>query len=241
MLMTNDRSKLIVAALMFILVAALILMVGLYAKASRRSDHIESALKEKDGVIKYHENAYGRIVAEKNAAQLSTKEFQEFYAKESRRLSEQFDVKIKNVRAMISAEFAAHGSGNAGVTNHYYIDSTGAQTKSTQIRISDGYLDATIEHIDSLRNPYDYTYSDSILFAFHVKKSWVFGAEKLYGSGMLSNPNAKIMKSTAVMVDNYRDKRWSVGPSLTAYPVIDNGVRVRLTPGVSVQWALFKF
>lgn len=106
------------------------------------------------------------------------------------------------------------------------------------IVVQDGYLDLQAEVYDELNTPYTYTYSDTLKFAFHMKSEGFLKNKKLYGSGMLTNPNALITNSKAILVNEYRDKRFGIGPSVS-YGVSPNGLQWNV--GVSVHYSLIRF
>jgi hypothetical protein len=196
----------------------------------------KSALDERDAEITYRKTQEGKLIADKQAAELRAREFQNAYPKLAEQISRQFDVKLKNLRAVIHAEFEARGSGNS-VVNHYY-DSTGHE--AYEIQADDGYLQFKAQVYDSLNAPYEYTYRDSIRYVFHVKKQGFLGLGKrsLYASGMLSNPSAKITNSTSVLVREARDKRWGIGPYI-GYGFGADGPQT--TVGISIHYSLIKF
>ena len=96
-------------------------------------------------------------------------------------------------------------------------------------------MDFSAKVYDSLNAPYVYTYSDTLQYAFHVKKKWFLGNEQLYGSGMLSNPNAKITNSTSVLIKDYRDKRFYLGAGMS-YDINGNFV-----PSIQIGYSIYKF
>src|SRR5688572_25391315 len=90
----------------------------------------DSVIAEKNSVIAYHVNDNGKIIAEKDAAHITTKEFIEFYKADSKRMRDEMDIKTKNLKAFFRAEFVAIGSGKATIINNTIYDST----KNEEIR-----------------------------------------------------------------------------------------------------------
>lgn len=195
----------------------------------------ESVINEKNAVIQYRENQAGKLIAEKQATEISYKELQQSYPKLAEAIVKDFDIKIKNLRAYMSAEFQARGQGSSTINNHYYTDSTGVQIPFWKLKASDGYLNFLASVYDSTNAPYEYTYTDTIQYTFNVKKKWFLGNEKLYGSGLLGNPNAKITNSTSIHIKKYRDKRFYLGAGFSY------GIDGKLLPSVHAGYSIIRF
>ena len=224
------------------IIAALLLVLAFLAdrlrKASDKNERYESVIKEKDAIIEYRTNEHGRIVAEKDAAILTTHEFMKFYADDVNNIKKDFDIKIKNLKGYIKAEFSAQGSGEGSITNNYYIDSTGRQVRERKFHFTDGYLEFKSTIFDSLKTAFsEYTYTDTLSYVFHTKKKWLFGDEQLYGAGQLANKNAKITAATNVLIKDYKDKRWVISAVVSYVPFGPYKVQ----PTVSFGYAIFKF
>lgn len=204
-------------------------------KSQAREKQYQSVITEKDAVIKYHVNDKGKIIAEKEASQISTKEFLDAYQSEAERLRNDMDIRTKNLRAYIQASFDAKGQGTGSVINNYY-DSAGHKMLTRHFTMTDGYLTFNAIIDSTAKSNYVYDYQDSLIYAFHVKKKWLLAPEKFYGSGMLSNKNAKITNATNVLINDYKDKRWVISAGV-GYDPFSNQFR----PVVSLGYALFKF
>lgn len=212
-------------------------------KHQAESDRKDSIIAEKNAEIKYHVSVTGRVIAEKQAAQATTKEALEAYSEVISQIRKEFDIKTRDIKAFVQASFQAQGSGEATVVNNYYQDSTGRTVRAKKFLFDDKYLHFESELYDSLQTAFStYTYSDSILLAFHGKKKWFLGKETLYASAMLSNPNAKVTSSTSVLIKEARDKRWSVGVSVGWGLVkVGDDVHTGWFLGPSIEYVLFKF
>lgn len=224
-----------------LIVLALILALAHFIERSRKlndeMDRKESVIAEKTDSIKHWKNSAGQAVAEKVAAQVSTKELKEFYKSEIDQIREELGIKDKNLRAFVKAEFAAHGEGSTVINNQFFQDSSGVSVERNTFMIADGYL--TLDAIlDSTEVNYKYNYKDELLTAFEVRRSWVFGKEKLFASGRLKNKNAMITNSTSVMVDNYKDRRFVVVAGASWLPFNPD---VQFWPTLTVGYALIKF
>ena len=212
-------------------------------KNRAESDRKDSVIAEKNAQIKYHVSVTGRVIAEKQAAEATTKEALAAYSEVISQIRKEFDVKTKDIKAFVQASFQAQGSGEATVVNNYYQDSTGRTVKAKKFLFDDKYLHFESELFDSLQTAFStYTYSDSILLAFHAKKKWFLGKETLFASARLSNPSAKVTSSTSVLIKEARDKRWSIGIS-AGYGLlkVKDEVHTGFFLGPSVSYSLFKF
>lgn len=216
---------------------AIFFLFDRWHKAVHKTEEQESILTEKKDSIRYHKNKFNQVVSEKKSADITTKEFQDFYKSETAKLKDQLGINAKNLKAYMDAKFTTIGKGNTTVVHNHYIDSTGRAQDSTSLQISDGYLALRASISDSTRiAKYLYTYSDSMTFAISVKKKWFLGKEELYGSGVFGNANTKITHSTSVLIKDYRDKRWVVSAGVSYNPFIN-----QFQPAVHFGYALFKF
>lgn len=223
----------------YIVAVALAILCGWLFTQLRKSDaentRKDSIIAEQIDSVRHWKTESGRIASEKAAAVASAKEFQEAYPKLADELKREFDVKVKDLKAYVKAEFEARGEGKGSISNTYYVDSTGHRYK--EFTMDDGYLKFRTTLFDSLTAaPYKYTYADTLTYGFRVKKKWLLSREKLYGFGGLRNPNAKITSATNVLIDDYKDKRWVVMAG-AGYDPFNN----KLIPMLGVGYALFRF
>jgi hypothetical protein len=223
----------IIGALVLILVLLGNYAIDLYSANKRKN----TVISEKDDTIRHYINENGRVVAEKTAALITAKELSQAYPLIAAELKNDFDIKLKNLRAYMQSQFAAQGSGNATITNNYHIDSLGRKVHFKDFDVSDGYLTFHSVLYDSLVTaPYKYLYQDTISTAINVKKKWLFGNEKLYSSSMLKNPNAKVTGTTNILIDTHKDKRWYIGIGASYNPINNT-----IGPSVNVGYTLIKF
>jgi len=233
--MKTNAAIIIIAVLLVLCIGLVVRIQGLQDKNSR----YESVIREKTDSIKYHVNENGRVVAEKAAAVVTTHEMMKLYKDEIADIRKDFDIKAKDIKAFVRAEIQAQGSGTATIINNHYVDSTGRQVRAKNFAFSDGYLSFKSTIFDSLTTAFStYTYSDTLTYVFSTKKKWLLGKEQLYGSGQLSNKNAKITSATNVLVKDYKDKRWVVSAGVSYVPF---GEGMKVQPTVSFGYALFKF
>jgi hypothetical protein len=222
------------AFLLSLAVIALVVSLGNVGQRylQDRQSH-ESILSEKNATIEYYRTQTGRLVAEKNAAVLRSRDLEKAYPEIYKALKTDFDIKTKDLKAYIRSEIQATGSGTADIINndyHYGVK------QGAQLRVNDNYLKLEATVLDSLHASYSYTYSDTIQQAISIRKKWFLGRETLYGSAMLSNPSAKVVGSTNISIDNYRDKRFGLGVGVF-YDPFTNSPRV----GIGVTYNLIKF
>jgi hypothetical protein len=239
--MYKDYAIKILTVLVMIFMTVALYLYLRYSRQEKLLEQKNSVIKEQNAVIEYRTNELGKVIADKNAAEISYKELRESYPKLAESITRDFDIKLKNLKVYMEAEFKASGKGNSTVNNHYYTDSTGVRVPFWKLKASDGYLDLLATVYDSTNAPFKYDYSDTIKYAFNVKKKWFLGNETLYGSGMLSNPNAKINNSTSILIKDFRDKRWSLGPYVGVMPYYDDKLSFRFSVGVGLQYSVFKF
>jgi hypothetical protein len=236
---------------MLILTIFVIILILLLAWALERGNKFKAeseqrgtVIDEKNAIIKFHVNDKGQTVADKEAAELRYKDLQKSYPEIYKALKDEMDVNYKRLKAFVQNEFAAHGSGTGSVTNNHYYDSASGKTiKFRDFHMSDGYLTFDTRLYDSLTSSlYTYVYADTAKTAIHGKKKWFLGSEKLYATTVFSNPQAKITGTTSILVNNYKDKRFSIGVS-AGWGIVKVGTEVHTGwfVGPTVHYSLYKF
>ena len=221
-------------------VAAIVLMSVIWIihemrKMKKNEENYQSIIREKDAIITYKTNKEGDLIAQKDAAMGSYKQLAEAYPQITESIQKDFDIKLKNLKAYMQAEFQARGSGNSQVTNNYYIDSAGNKVEYFKLKASDGYLDFNADVYSPKNAPYTYSYTDSIQYTISTDKKWFLGNERLLASGKLSNPGAKITNTTSYLVESYRDKRFYLGAGMSY------GLDGRFVPSIQIGYAFIKF
>ncbi len=224
------------------IIILLILFIGWgynLLRKSRDNERLkESVIAEKNDVIKYHVNQEGKMLGEKHAAELHAKDLERMYPEVYADLEKSFNIKVKDLKAYIKNEFAAHGEGQGTVVHNNYYDSTNGRTiRFLDFSMDDKYLNFNARVFDSLKfSPYKYVYTDTAQNVISAKRKWFLGKEHLYSTTMFSNPNAKITGTTNILVKGYKDKRWAV--SLTGgYDPLNN----RPAIVIGVGYSIFKF
>lgn len=250
----KDRALIILSGA-FILVVIILIFAGLKIQEQQKeSDMQQSTIREKNAVIEYHQNKEGRIVAEKDAAVLRSKDLEEFYPKVVEEIERSFDIKIKNVKAYIENAFVAHGTGTGSIVNNHYYDS-GTRTSYDSLRFStpkDPNLNFKVSFelryvnnkLTYQQTPYTYTYQDTARTVFSSTKKWwqVWKNEQYKASTMFSNKNSKVVSTTNLLVEDYRDKRFTVSIS-AGWGIVktEDEVTTGYFVGPSVSYSLFKF
>lgn len=235
--MNKNNMTLYLIIIIGILIMIMIYLLSRLEKAEAESERMESIIQEKEASIKYHESVTGRVIAEKEAATATTKEVIHAYSSIVKEMEREFDIKIKDVKAFVKSNFQAQGQGQATVINNFYKDSTGNEIKYKSVVFDDGYLHFESTVFDSLKAAFSkYTYSDTILMAFHGKRKWIFGKETLYASARLSNPSAKILNTTNVIIHEAKDKRLFIGPMAGFDPF-----NTTMFIGIGIGYGLVKF
>ncbi len=201
----------------------------------------DQAIEERDAVIKYRTTENGKLIADKQAAELRAEDLEKAYPKLAEAISKQMDIKISRLTAVVQAQFQAQGE-LLGRIDTGTFKPTGLtlnpelHTFNRHGQLTDKYLNADLYWQDGSNKISGlYTYTDSIVFAFHMKGKW-WQRKQLFGSGMLSNPQAKITNMTSIQVKEFKDKRFGIGPSINYDPFIN-----RVTIGVGLHYSLIKF
>lgn len=201
-----------------------------------KSERQESVLREKTDSLRYERNRAGQLVAEKAAAEVTLKELQTNYGAELRQIREELGVAKRELKAFVKSEFEARGTGETTIEHHHHYDNEGNLATDRSFQINDGYLSMTGK-LDSMKVRYDYTYTDEILTAFQFRRKWALGKEQLYSVSRLRNPNARVTNSTAVLVNEYKDKRWVIATGVSWTPFSP----VQFQPSITVGYAWIKF
>jgi len=223
----------IIAILMVILAATLYGLHRLNAqiKSSQQVNH------ELIDTVRTWKNKAGQSVSDTRAAEISLKDAKAFYAGELQQIRETFEIRDKNLRSFISAQFNATGKGSVTMSFDTTIQhSSNVRVHTPMFRVSDGFLDFKGTMPDSLHLNYEYFYRDSVIFATSWKKNGLFRKKTLLVSGAFGNKNATITGLRNVVVSDFKDKRFGIGP-MVGYDVLNN----RPVVGVSVQYSLIRF
>jgi uncharacterized FlaG/YvyC family protein len=192
-----------------------------------------SIADEQKAEIKRWQNAHGRAVAEKNAAVADVKQLKESYPELAKVITDQMNVKLKNLETGLRASINASNSGSS-VIRHDTIRINGAEISGIKdsVFVNDGYLSFKGEiEPDIFR--WNYSYSDSVYFVLSTSRDKWYKPKVTTGTVMLSNPNAQVTGMTTIKVQGDRKKRFvlSVGPG---YDPFRNQVSFSIHAGVKL-------
>lgn len=217
-------------------------------QATEEHDSLSSIIESKEGEVKYLKTELGKTVSEKQAAEVSANQFKEHYKKDLKRLENEFNIKLKRLKVFATAPIQVDGEGLSFIyenpadttTNSHHLPDLGNLSlgKSSHLMFNDKYLSFDVDMSEGREGGYKstYTYRDTISYALHVKKRWIFGKERLYGSWMFENPNAVALNPTSVAIEEYKDKRFAV----TVGPYFDP-FRGNYGVSIGIGWTLIKF
>lgn len=239
----------------FAIIAFIVIFLkGALDDKQREVKSLLSANSEKDAKIEKITNALGEEIFRKQAAEVRIKDLENAYPQLAATLEKQFDIKIKNLKAYIENQFVAHGTGTGTITNnHYHYDSaTGTASDSLKYKMNDGFLSYNVnfelkfkDKFTITQSPYHYQYSDTAktVIASNKKFFQFWKNEKLFATTKFSNPNTSLVGATNILVDDYKDKRWSIGIGAGWGLIITNDgtVEVGWYLGPNVSYTLFKF
>lgn len=197
---------------------ALFVLWEMYQGQRMTAESRGSILAEKEARLKYYETPDGKTVAEKEAAEAKINDILDAYPELIKQL-EQMNVKMNHLRTSMQASFNAQNSGTSIILRDTIYREGKISNVVDSIQINDGYLSLKGE-IDK-RFSWKYSYTDTLTTALFIKKKWFLGNEKLYFTGMLQNPNAKITNATSIQVRSHRDKRWVISAGVSYDPFRD--------------------
>jgi hypothetical protein len=230
------ESTLFTALFTAVLAVIIIISLRLLNNKNEVIEQLNSAVAEKNAIITYHKNLEGKLVAQKDAAELQAKDLKKIYPEIYNALRQELNVKTNDLKVYIKSEIKAVGSGEGEITNNYYTTPAGERKEYTTFSMDDGYLQMQADIFDSLTAKYSYSYSDTIQQAISTKKKWFLGKEQLYGSATLSNKNAKVVNSQNILIKDYKDKRFGLGVGVLYDPFTTS-----FHLGVGIQYNLIKF
>ena len=214
-------------------------------------DSLSSIIESREGEVRYLKTELGKTISEKQAAEVSAHQFREHYKKDLKRLEDEFNIKLKRIKVFATAPIQVDGEGMSFISEDP-IDFTGngkfhllnldslrlGNGSSSHLMFSDKYLSFDVDMSEGREGGYKstYTYRDTISYALHVKKRWIFGKERLYGSWMFENPNAVALNPESAVIEEYKDKRFAV----TIGPYFDP-FRGNYGVSIGLGWTLIKF
>jgi hypothetical protein len=205
-------------------------------RVAGKLERTDSVLSEKTDSIRYWKSRSGKTVASKTAAEISPREIDKHYQDISAELKD-MRIKLSQVRAVLKASIEATGEGKVIIVRDTIFAPGYVPFIQDSVFIDDSYLRLKAQVIPGTNESYlayKYTYSDTVLWAAYDKKKWIFGNERLYADFRLSNPNARAVNMTSVLI-RQRDKRFNVSIG-AGYDPFTNQVR----PGIYLGYSLIR-
>lgn len=201
---------------------------------NRKLDSSNSALTEKSDSIRYFRSESGKQVAVKSAAEITKADLKEHYQDIEANLRD-MKIKLNSVRAVLKAVVQSQGQGVVTIVHDTIRVAGVAPVVLDSILIDDSFLRLSGRlHNSEFR--YKYSYSDTIVMSISGKKRWLFGKETLIGSARLSNPNARAVSQTSILIKGARDRRFVLSAGLNYNPFTNT-----FAPGIHAGYALIKF
>jgi hypothetical protein len=203
-------------------------------RVSSARDSANSALTEKSDSIRYFRSESGKQVAVKSAAEITKADLKSHYQDLASDLQD-MKIKLNSVRAVLKAVVQSQGQGVVTIVHDTVRVPGVAPVVLDSILINDSWLRLSGRlHNSEFR--YKYSYSDSIVMAISRKRKGWFGKDYLIGSARLSNPSARVINQTSILIKHPRDKRFNVSIG-AGYDPFTNQVR----PGLYIGYSLLKF
>jgi hypothetical protein len=222
------------ASYIFLIMAGVIaFLIWRLNRVSGKLERTDSVLGEKSDSIRYWKSRSGKTVASKTAAEISAKDLEKHYSSLAADLRD-LKVKVSSLKAVLKASIEATGAGQVRIVRDTIRLTGGAVMQRDSLFFEDGYLNLLALVNPGIGGTCRYTYSDTVLWAAYDKKKWIFGNERLYADFRLSNPNARAVNMTSVLI-RQRDKRFNVSIG-AGYDPFTNQVR----PGIYVGYSLIR-
>jgi len=220
--------------IIIILILGMIFLYRGFETQKQESKSKDSIIAEKNAQITYHKNAYGKMYAEKSAAVADLKALQESYPDLLKQAVAKLNIKAKDISTLTQTVFRASSEGMIRVM-HDTIP--GGTVEVPMGDIKDGYLDLHGELVEDVFDyvKYKYTYSDTLIQAFELKRR-LFAPDVAVVKSALANPNAKITAETGLMVQKIKHQRFNISVGV-GYNPFQN----QFFPTVSAGYALFQF
>jgi len=234
------KQALIGAGLMAVLAIAVIFW--LLRKHGAEVTQYQSLLEADKDTITYHRNKAGQAVAESAQAQVSLTLYKQTHEADLKRITKDFGIRADQLQSYVKASLEARNEGVSEVkTIHHYDTIRGDTVTESSFDIADKYLSL---HGDTKTQPgqpwlkvnWDYSYRDTITIAGIVRRKNLFAKQHYFVDAILQNPKSQVTSLKGVEIKDFRDKRFSVGPSVI-YDPFSNTFRV----GIGISYSLIRF
>lgn len=232
------RQAAIGAGLMALLAAGIIIWI-LRQHANAVGEY-ETLLKADKDIISYHVNRAGQEVARANEARINLELYKQAHPEELSRILSDFNVKEKDLRSLITAAFQSTNRGETVIHHHHFYDSTRLDSAiSSDFDISDHYLTlhGDVEQKGSqAKILWQYQYQDTISVVGSERRKWLFGPRSFFVDAALSNPRAHLSSLKSYRINEFKDKRFGIGPAILWDPFSGT-----VHPGISIHYDLIRF
>lgn len=219
-----------------LIAAGVVIFLLLHRIESERqeSKSKDSIISEKNAVITYHQNKEGTLYAEKNAAVADLETLKKSYPDLIKQAVAKLNVNPKNIAMFTQTVSQVQGEGKIKIVHDTV---PGSKVEVPMGDIKDGYLDLHGELVEDVFDyvKYKYTYTDTLIQAFEVKRR-LFSPDVAVVKSSLSNPNAKITAETSLMVQKIKHQRFNLSVGV-GYNPFQN----QFYPTVSAGYALIQF
>jgi hypothetical protein len=214
-----------------------ILVLGFYLTTSSNTEQIDSLLsinRAKQDKIQTLLNDNHLIIQSRRNAITDKESVEEFYKDAIKDIEENHNLKLKNVEAFYRGKYKATGSGKVIYKDSLiYLpgDTIEVQKSVKTLTFSDNYLD-----FKSIGGYANYTYTDSLSFVTHNKKSGPFWNRKTESltSIYTENENSAFKNFESVLIQSHREKKISLGIGLGL------SLNGNIRPEIQLHYSLFK-
>lgn len=225
-----------VTYLSLLIVAGVIIFLLFHRIESVRqeSNNKDSIISEKNAIITYHENKEGKLVAEKTAAVADLETLKKSYPDLLKQAISKLNVKAKDLSTLTETVVQASAEGKIRIVHDTV---PGSKVEVPMGDIKDGYLDLHGDLVEDVFDyvKYKYTYTDTLIQAFEVKRR-LFAPDVAVVKSSLANPNAKITAETGLIVQKIKHQRFNLSVGV-GYNPFQN----QFYPTISAGYALIQF
>lgn len=225
----NTQKVLLFTSVVF--AAIIIVLLAAFTSSQKDIHNLKEIIVEKQDSLTYRKAENGTLIAQKHAAEINYRQFEEHYAEQAKAIEKVFDIKIKEMKEFVALKFTAQGSGSSTINNYYPKGDTGQVKK--EVVFNDGFLRFNVQ-LEEVGMPTTYTYTDSLTLVGFTKKKWFGGRREYFVNAAFENPNNKATSLRNIRIEDFKDKRIALGP----YVGIDtNG---KLSVGVALHYDLVR-
>lgn len=209
---------------------------------SRAIQRQETIISELTDELKSSRTKEGKQVFEKSAAIAERDQIKAAYTKDLARIKKEFNIKEKNLLAVIKAKSESHYLGEVAKVDTIFVAGRDSTEKVAALTASDS---TKWLQIKVTLSPHTFVYgvhtNDSITYAFGYEKRKVqgklFKQKTLLINGKNENPYSTVTGLTSFVIVDERPDILTIGPSVQAY--LAEG-EVKYSVGVSLQVPVIK-